>query len=35
MYRPYQKIDRRKTHKVKVGNLKIGGGEPILVQTKY
>ena len=33
MHRPYQKIDRRKTQKIKVGNLTIGGGEPILVQT--
>ena len=33
MLRSYQKIDRRKTRIVKVGNLKIGGNNPILVQT--
>ena len=33
MHRPYQKIDRRKTQKINVGKLIIGGGEPILVQT--
>ena len=29
----YQKIDRRKTSVINVGNLKIGGDSPILVQT--
>lgn len=33
MYRSYQKIDRRKTRTIKVGNLNIGGNNPILVQT--
>ena len=33
MSRLYQKIDRRKTKTVTVGNLKIGGATPILVQT--
>ena len=33
MERSYQKIDRRKTQKIKVGNLSIGGNSPILVQT--
>ena len=31
--RSYQKIDRRKTRSIKVGNLSIGGNAPILVQT--
>ena len=33
MNRSYQKIDRRKTQTIKVGNLNIGGNSPILVQT--
>ena len=33
MHRSYQKIDRRKTRSIKVGNLSIGGESPILVQT--
>ena len=33
MLRSYQKIDRRKTRTIKLGNLCIGGGAPILVQT--
>ena len=33
MNRSYQKIDRRKTRSVTVGNLKIGNDAPILVQT--
>ena len=33
MQRSYQKIDRRKTRKITVGNLTIGGNSPILVQT--
>ena len=33
MKRSYQKIDRRKTRKIKIGNLNIGGDSPILVQT--
>ena len=33
MHRSYQKIDRRKTRIIKVGNLNIGGENPILVQT--
>ena len=33
MQRPYQKIDRRKTRSIKMGNLSIGGKAPILVQT--
>ena len=33
MHRSYQKIDRRKTRSIKVGNLQIGGDSPILVQT--
>jgi (E)-4-hydroxy-3-methylbut-2-enyl-diphosphate synthase len=33
MLRSYQKIDRRKTRIIKVGNLNIGGNNPILVQT--
>ncbi len=33
MQRLYQKIDRRKTRTINVGNLKIGGNNPILVQT--
>ena len=33
MLRSYQKIDRRKTQVIKVGNLDIGGNSPILVQT--
>ena len=28
MYRSYQKIDRRKTRKIKIGNLDIGGDSP-------
>jgi (E)-4-hydroxy-3-methylbut-2-enyl-diphosphate synthase len=33
MVRSYQIIDRRKTRKIKVGNLDIGAGSPVLVQT--
>ena len=33
MLRPYQKIDRRETQSIKVGNLRVGGSSPILVQT--
>ena len=33
MYRPYQKIDRRESKVVNVGNLKIGGDNPISVQS--
>ena len=33
MKRSYQIIDRRKTRKIKVGGLEIGGNTPILVQT--
>jgi (E)-4-hydroxy-3-methylbut-2-enyl-diphosphate synthase len=33
MQRLYQKIDRRKTRLIKVGNLGVGGDSPILVQT--
>ena len=33
MQRIYQKIDRRKTRSINVGNLKVGGNSPILVQT--
>ena len=33
MHRLYQKIDRRKTRSIKVGNLSIGNHSPILVQT--
>ena len=33
MYRSYQKIDRRKSKVVNVGNLKIGGDNPISVQS--
>ena len=33
MERSYQKIDRRKTRTINVGELKIGGENPILVQT--
>ena len=33
MYRSYQKIDRRKSRVVHLGNVKIGGGSPISVQT--
>jgi len=33
MERSYQKIDRRKTRTINVGDLKIGGMYPILVQT--
>ena len=33
MIRSYQKIDRRKTRVITVGNLNIGGNNPILVQT--
>ena len=33
MERSYQKIDRRKTRTINVGQLKIGGKNPILVQT--
>ena len=33
MLRLYQKIDRRKTRLIKVGNLNVGGDSPVLVQT--
>ena len=33
MYRSYQKIDRRKSRVIHLGNFKIGGGAPISVQT--
>ena len=33
MYRSYQKIDRRKSRVIHLGNVKIGGGAPITVQT--
>ena len=33
MERSYQKIDRRKTRTINVGDLQIGGANPILVQT--
>jgi len=33
MYRSYQKIDRRKSRTIQVGDVKIGGGSPITVQT--
>ena len=33
MQRSYQNIDRRKTRKIKIGNLEIGGNSPISVQT--
>ena len=33
MQRSYQNIDRRKTRKIKIGNLEIGGDSPISVQT--
>ena len=33
MYRSYQKIDSRKSKVIYLGNVKIGGGAPISVQT--
>ena len=33
MLRPYQIIDRRKTRVINVGNVLIGGDNPISVQT--
>ena len=33
MYRNYQKIDRRLTRVINVGDVKIGGENPIAVQT--
>ena len=33
MIRPYQKINRRKTRVVNVGEVLVGGDNPILVQT--
>ena len=33
MLRPYQKIKRRKSNVISVGNVKIGGDNPIAVQT--
>ncbi len=33
MLRPYQKIDRRKSRVINIGNIKIGGNNPIAVQT--
>ncbi|QNT79132.1 flavodoxin-dependent (E)-4-hydroxy-3-methylbut-2-enyl-diphosphate synthase [Entomobacter blattae] len=32
-YRPYQQIERRKTRQIHVGNVAVGGGAPISVQT--
>ena len=32
-YRPYQHIERRKSRQVMVGNVPVGGGAPITVQT--
>ncbi len=32
-YRPYQHIERRKSRQVMVGNVPVGGGAPIAVQT--
>ncbi len=32
-YRPYQQIERRKSRQVMVGNVPVGGGAPITVQT--
>ena len=34
MYRSYQKIDRRLTRVIKIGNVAIGGNNPIAVQTR-
>ena len=31
--RPFRNIERRKTKEIKLGNLKIGGGNPISVQS--
>ena len=33
MFRSYQKITRRKSKKITVGNLEIGGNSPISVQS--
>ena len=33
MLRPYQKINRRKSRVINIGNIKIGGNNPIAVQT--
>ena len=33
MHRSYQKIDRRKSKVIQVGNIKIGGESPITVQS--
>ena len=33
MLRPYQKINRRKSRVINIGNIKIGGSNPIAVQT--
>jgi (E)-4-hydroxy-3-methylbut-2-enyl-diphosphate synthase len=33
MFRPYQKINRRKTRVINVGNVLVGGNNPISVQT--
>ena len=33
MLRPYQIIKRRKSNVISVGNVKIGGDNPIAVQT--
>ena len=33
MLRPYQKINRRKTRVINVGNILVGGDNPISVQT--
>ena len=32
-YRPYQQIERRKSRQIMVGNVPVGGGAPITVQT--
>ena len=32
--RPYRKIIRKKTKKIKVGNISVGGDSPISVQSK-
>ena len=33
MFRSYQKIDRRKSKIIEIGNVKVGGDNPISVQT--
>ena len=32
-YRPYQEITRRKSRRIHVGRVPVGGGAPITVQT--